>query len=184
MEMVCISVAGVSSWSRCCVWRRRGNGLLQDLKKSTVNHPQQFKLTVVWIVSCLLPPWPVIQRLFALVLHCFLTQAVSNSAKNASRHTILEYLGPFSFSVFSDVFLSILSLSLLLDGSLPSSMALLVAPCLSIPCRQPHKNSVISNAGCLGPHLSRHTESLSSWSLHSDTETEHTKRCLPHTSAQ
>ena len=62
MEMVCISVAGVSSWSRCCVWRRRGNGLLQDLKKSTVNHPQQFKLTVVWIVSCLLPPCPEGQK--------------------------------------------------------------------------------------------------------------------------
>ena len=38
VEMVCISVAGFSSWSRCWVWRQRGNGLLQDLRKSTVNH--------------------------------------------------------------------------------------------------------------------------------------------------
>ena len=62
VEMVCISAAGFSWWFRCCVWRRRGNGLLQDLKKSTVNHPQQLKLTVVLIVSCLLPPCPEGQK--------------------------------------------------------------------------------------------------------------------------
>lgn len=62
VEMVCISAAGFSSWSRCCVWRWRGNGLLQDLRKSTVNHPQQLKLTVVLIVSCLLPPCPEGQK--------------------------------------------------------------------------------------------------------------------------